>query len=131
MDGFVSAQELHEIINGLLDHPEQGVGVSFQSAATAIDALLARALLFDVGEDPGERFRSRMAEAVRLFFRLRQLFPQHAGPIGWQTAPTLVADFRFIWRRRRYPKRTIDAATALARSRHLPLTAQCGKLSPH
>jgi hypothetical protein len=64
---------------------EEGVmiSLSFQSATAAIDALMSRALLFDVGEDPGERFRSRMAEAVRLFFRLRQLFPQHAGPIGW------------------------------------------------
>jgi hypothetical protein len=113
VDGFVSAQELHELVDGLLDHPQQGVGVSFQSAAGVIDALMSRALLFDVGVDPGERFRSRMAEAVRLFFRLRQLFPQHAGPLGWQTAPTLVADFRFIWRRRRYPKRTIKAATAV------------------
>ncbi len=55
-----------------------------------------------------------MAEAVRLSFRLRQLFPRHQGPTGWQTAPTLVADFRFLWRRRRYPKRDLTANEALA-----------------
>ena len=114
VDGFLSCDELAEIIDARLDDPVGGDGVGFTSATQVIEILKGRALLFEVGEKPGARFRSRMAEAVRLFFRLRQLFPQHAGPIGWQTAPTLVADFRFIWRRRRYPKRTIDAATALS-----------------
>jgi DEAD/DEAH box helicase/Helicase conserved C-terminal domain len=114
VDGFLSSEELADIIDSRLDDPVSGDGVGFTSTAQIIDILKGRALLFEVGEAPGTRFRSRMAEAVRLFFRLRQLFPQHAGPIGWQTAPTLVADFRFIWRRRRYPKRTIDAAAALA-----------------
>ncbi|WP_162815566.1 protein DpdJ [Microvirga aerophila] len=114
VDGFVSGEELHGIIDGLLDDPHFGATVSFQSAAEVIDALKSRALLFDVGDEKGTRFRSRMAEAVRLFFRLRQLFTKHNGPTGWQTAPTLVADFRFLWRRRRYPRRDIDAEAALA-----------------
>ncbi|NYT32071.1 protein DpdJ [Rhizobium sp. WYCCWR 11128] len=115
VDGYVSAGELHGIIDALLDDPRLGAGVSFADGGHVIVALIDRALLFDVGEVSGSRYRSRMAEGVRLMFRLRQLFPQHRGPIGWQTAPTLVADFRFIWRRRRYPRREIDAATALAR----------------
>lgn len=115
VDGHVSVGELHETINALLDDPTLGAGVSFPGASHVIDELIDRALLFDIGEEPSARYRSRMAEGVRLLFRLRQLFPQHRGPIGWQTAPTLVADFRFIWRRRSYPRRDIDPATALSR----------------
>lgn len=115
VDGHVSAVEMQGIIDALLDDPEIGAGVSFHDAAQVIAQLIDRALLFDVGEEPMSRYRSRMAEGVRLLFRLRQLFPQHRGPVAWQTAPTLVADFRFIWRRRRYPRRDIDASTAKTR----------------
>lgn len=115
VDGHVSAVEMHGIVDSLLDDPAMGVGVSFYNSGGVIAELINRALLFDIGEEPGTRYRSRMAEGVRLLFRLRQLFPQHHGPTGWQTAPTLVADFRFIWRRRRYPRRDVDPAAALAR----------------
>lgn len=115
VDGHVSAGELYGIIDSLLDDPETGVGISFGDASEVISALIDRALLFDISEDQRMRFRSRMAEGVRLLFRLRQLFPQHRGPTGWQSAPTLVADFRFIWRRRRYPRRDIDSSAALSR----------------
>ena len=114
VDGFISSKEMADIIDPLLDDPRYAQGLSFVRVSEVIDALKARALLFDIGENPGHRYRSRMAEAVRLFFRLRQLFPKHSGLTGWQNAPTLVADFRFIWRRRRYPRRIIDAAEALA-----------------
>lgn len=113
VDGHVSAGELHGIIDALLDDPKLGAGISFFDASQVIAKLIDRALVFDIGLEPDSQYRSRMAEGVRLLFRLRQLFPQHRGPLGWQTAPTLVADFRFIWRRRRYPRRDIDAATAL------------------
>ena len=115
VDGHVSAVETHGVIDSLLDDPVIGVGVSFHDAGGVVAELIDRALLFDIGDEPRTRYRSRMAEGVRLLFRLRQLFPQHRGPIGWQSAPTLVADFRFIWRRRRYPRRDIDPAAALAR----------------
>lgn len=114
VDGFLTSEEIADLIDPLLDDPRYADGSSFVRASQVIDVLKARALLFDIGEAPGTRYRSRMAEAVRLFFRLRQLFPKHSGLIGWQNAPTLVADFRFIWRRRRYPKRSINALEALA-----------------
>ena len=114
VDGHVAFGELSQIIDSLLDDPHFGAGVTFIAAKDVIAELINRALLFDIGDEQDKRFRSRMAEGVRLFFRLRQLFPQHRGPVGWQAAPTLVADFRFIWRRRRYPKRDIQPAVALA-----------------
>src|SRR6185503_14238805 len=49
-------------------------------------------------------YRTRMGEAVRLFARLRQLFPNRK----WQVAPTLVADFRFSLRPRVYPNRNLQ-----------------------
>lgn len=114
VDGHLSVGEMHEIINALLDDAALGIGTSFSDASHVIAELSSRALLFDIGNPAGTQYRSRMAEGVRLLFRLRQLFPQHRGATGWQTAPTLVADFRFIWRRRRYPRRDIGAAEALA-----------------
>lgn len=115
VDGFLTPSELAEIIDPMLDDPAYADGLTFVSVAEVIAVLKSRALLFDVGEQKGGRYRSRMAEAVRLLFRLRQLFPQHSGLTGWQAAPTLVADFRFIWRRRRYPRRTISAIEGLER----------------
>jgi hypothetical protein len=121
VDSHVAPGELHAIIDPLLDDPDMGREVSYLGASEVIDELLARALIFDIGDEDERRFRSRMAEAVRLTFRLRQLFPKHAGPILWQTAPTLVADFRFLWRRRSYPTRDktisdVRAAVAAATS---------------
>lgn len=116
VDSFISKGELREIIDDLLDAPPVLDGLTFYDVETVVAALTDQTLIFDVGEDPGERYRSRMAESVRLMFRLRQMFPKHDGVAGWQAAPTLVADFRFIWKRRRYPKRDItpkDAITAI------------------
>ncbi len=63
------------------------------------------------------RYRTRMAEGIRLFARLRQLFPgKHEGN-GWVTGATLVADYRLLWRPRKYPARNLspaDAQTAIA-----------------
>src|SRR5438477_237861 len=50
-----------------------------------------RKLLFLLQSPGGPVYRTRMAETVRLFARLRQLFPNRR----WELAPTLVADFRF------------------------------------
>jgi len=52
----------------------------------------------------GERYRTRMAEAIRLFSRLRQLFPNRR-PDAWRNAPNLVADYRLLLHPRRFPRR--------------------------
>lgn len=113
VDGFLTSEEVGDIVDPLLDAPEFSESSTFVNSTEVVETLKERALLFDIGGGSEKRYRSRMAEAVRLFFRLRQLFPKHGGLTGWQDAPTLVADFRFVWRRRRYPKRTIDARDAL------------------
>ena len=75
VDGFLTPGELGELIDPLLDDPAYANGLTFVSVAEVVAALQRRALLFDIGDGEARRFRSRMAEAVRLLFRLRQLFP--------------------------------------------------------
>src|SRR4051812_16942040 len=86
VDNFLTGGEVSEIIDNLLDDAQFTAAdaydqpLTFFSAAEVIEALKARALVFDVGQSTEPRFRSRMAETVRLLFRLRQLFPKHRGP---------------------------------------------------
>ena len=113
VDGRLSRDELEALIDPLLDRAlERGMD-DYLGAGEVIDALMERGLLFDTDSIPYAGYRSRMAETVRLVFRLRQLFPKHSGVDGWQSAPTLVADYRFAWRRRRYPRREIAVSELL------------------
>jgi ATP-dependent helicase Lhr and Lhr-like helicase len=64
-----------------------------------LEEMISQRLLFEVVD--GTRYRTRMAETMRLMVRLRQLFPGRP----WQAAATLVADYRFSMRSRRYPDR--------------------------
>lgn len=55
------------------------------------------------------RYRTRMAETVRLAGSLRQWFHGR----DWRSAPSLVSDMRFASRARSVPKRDIDADSAV------------------
>jgi len=68
-----------------------------------LEEIFDRKLLFEFNIRGHRLCRTRMAEAVRLFARLRQLFPHN----NWQTAPTLVADYRLQICPRIYPQRYI------------------------
>lgn len=114
VDGRSGRDELTHLIDPLLDNAlEQGIE-DFYNAEGVIRALTERGLLFETDDYPYPGYRSRMAETVRLAFRLRQLFPQHGSVDGWQQARTLVADFRFSRRRRRYPRRDLEPAALVA-----------------
>lgn len=114
VDGRISRDELTDLIAPLLDSACSNGLDSFFGTSEVVATLRARGLLFETEDLPYPGYRSRMAETVRLAFRLRQLFPQHRGVDGWQRARTLVADFRFTRRRRRYPRRDLDPANVLA-----------------
>lgn len=58
------------------------------------------------------RYRTRMAEGVRLFARMRQLFPGKHDGAGWVNGATLVADYRLLWRPRKYPARDLTPSDA-------------------
>lgn len=84
-----------------------------ESSAVVLEDLLDRHLLFEVEDLEEAGFRTRMAEAVRLFSRLRQW--RHGRT--WLDAPSLVADFRFDLRPRSYPRREhlpADVSAALS-----------------
>lgn len=112
VDGYLSENELHALIAPVLDKAlEDNEDLEFTSERAVIDHLMKEGILHKVMGHDG--YRSRMAEGVRLFSRLRQLLPKHASGSDWISAPTLVSDYRFIWRRRRYPSRGIKVAEAL------------------
>jgi hypothetical protein len=76
-----------------------------------IDALVTQNLLVQLPKEWPSRYRTRMSESVRLFSRLRQLFPGQP----WQSGSHLVSDFRFLRRPRAFPKRDLGPAEILAR----------------
>jgi len=105
VDISLSSDDLQELIGHKLEEaPESIVEVYFE-AEKVIAELVSRSLVLRFTANDEVRFRSRMAETVRLASRLRQLFSKHEGSSGWQQAPTLVADYRFVRRKRRFPKR--------------------------
>lgn len=97
VDGYFSLDELEQYAQEYLDARVPG-------DPRSIDDLLAQledaTLLWKV---PGssERFRTRMAEGIRLLSRLRQILHWRA----WDAAQNLIADYRLLLAPRTYPKR--------------------------
>jgi hypothetical protein len=119
--GMLSREEVLEVIEGfVLEHPGDFQG---KEADDVVDELLEKALLFQVPAQSPPRYRTRLAETLRLTTRLRQLFgPQDlANPSAhwWETGPTLVTDYRLHVAPRKYPTRDVPAATALGELRDL------------
>lgn len=108
--GHFSYDELEGLTDGLLTGLESD---GLLTPDEVIEALVDRALLVRGHGAGGETYRTRMAEGVALLARLRQLFPRHIENLAWQSAPTLVADFRFAVVPRRYPRRNIRFDDAL------------------
>nr|WP_265338629.1 protein DpdJ [Nodularia sp. LEGE 04288] len=104
VDGGFSEDEIAELAEDFLNTYEID-----EDVWDFIDQILERKLLFDFNLRGRHLFRTRMAEAVRLFARLRQLFPNN----NWQTSPTLVADYRLQIRPRIYPNRDITPKTVI------------------
>jgi hypothetical protein len=84
-----------------------------------IDELLAGNLLVQLPREWPTRYRTRMSDSVRLFTRLRQLFPGQP----WQSGARLVSDFRFLRRPRAFPERNLGAQKVLAHLREQELPA--------
>lgn len=117
VDSALSAPEVEDTLRDILND-RQDIAADPDCTIDTEAALQKRLTdlghLFAVPGRPGAppRFRTRMAEGVRLFARLRQMFPrQHEGP-NWVSAPTLVADYRLLWRPRKYPARDLTTAVS-------------------
>ncbi|MGW5258154.1 protein DpdJ [Streptomyces sp. NPDC004012] len=91
-----------------------------------LDSLKERRLLFPL-PDSSERYRTRLAEGVRLTAALRQMFAPRGFRPGtslperwWEQGRRLVADYRLHVAERRYPKRNIAATDAIAEMAQVP-----------
>jgi hypothetical protein len=112
VDSALSASEVEDTMRDILNKHQN---IAADPNCTIDTEAALQKLLMDLGHlfaVPGRpsappRFRTRMAEGVRLFARLRQMFPpQHEGA-DWVSAATLVADYRLLWRPRKYPSRDL------------------------
>ena len=122
VDGAFTDEEIYTTIDALLASPRWRA--ADVDADGVLEALLDRALLTETYSGGERSYRTRMAEAIRLLARLRQLFPQQMDGQRWRTAPRLVADFRLAIRPREFPARTTPVNKAQAE------IAQSARLEP-
>jgi hypothetical protein len=112
VDGAFEDSELDDLARDFLERAD-GWG-SFPRPDALVEALETLRLIFPFRDQGRWRYRSRSAETIRLLARLRQLFPRHVASGTWQSAPTLVADFRYLSRPRVFPTRDRTVQEALA-----------------
>lgn len=120
--GALSADEVQSVIEEfMLAHPGD-----FPNAESAdvLEFLVKKALIFEVPAESPPRYRTRLAETVRLTTRLRQLFPptdiRDAPAKWWEAGKTLVADYRLHIESRQYPMRDVPVETLLGELTGLP-----------
>ncbi|HJQ12902.1 MAG TPA: protein DpdJ [Gemmatimonadaceae bacterium] len=100
IDGYFTEDEIESRAARYL----ASMGVTGIEAGELVDELLDAHFLWRLPNS--SKYRTRSAEAVRLFARLRQIFPDQAHA-KWRTAPSLVADYRYIVRPRLQPIRDV------------------------
>jgi ATP-dependent helicase Lhr and Lhr-like helicase len=119
--GMLSQDEVLTVIEDFMaghpgDFPDEADGV--------LEDLLDEALLFKVPGQASARYRTRLAETLRLTARLRQLFPpqdpENPPSRWWEQGRTLVADYRLHVAPRKYPTRDVSADTVLDELSDLP-----------
>ncbi len=114
VDGFLSKHEVESVIEAQLDIDAARPDVQLHSVEEYLQRLLDAGLLHRI-PDQTPKYRTRLAETLRLLRSLRQLWPQDTSVAGWwRNSNTLVADYRLRVAPRRYPRRSISAEEALA-----------------
>jgi hypothetical protein len=106
LDARLSETEIRRVIETVLDaHGD------FTTAPDAVrTALQQQAVLLRADDSSEASYRTRLGESLRLFARLRQLFPQHLTAGTWSAAANLVLDYRLIARSRYFPRRDVVPA---------------------
>src|SRR4051812_41323851 len=93
VDGFWAEKELIEKADRFLTPLD--AWNEFPDGRALIAQMETEHVLIRWDATGGCRYRTRMAESLRLLARLRQLFPKHfQSPGAWMAAPALVSDFR-------------------------------------
>ena len=103
VDGSLSEIEAESAIAGAMRR------CNFKNDPGEVLDDLVDAKLVRLWRGPDRRYRTRFGEIVRLLVRSKQLFKGR----DWQTAPTLVSDFRVDVRRRARPRPEINPECVL------------------
>ena len=111
VDSFFAEEELVERAEVFLESLPLSERV-YDTGSDLVSALLDAHLLWEIAGKPG-RYRTRMAETVRLFTRLRQIF-SNAPEDAWRLAPGLVADYRLLIRPRLFARRDVPVSDLLS-----------------
>lgn len=106
VDGSFGEDELLERAERFIE--SESLFNEFHTPEELLEELEDRRLIFSYLDGIDVRYRTRMGEAIRLLSRLRQLFPRHMNGRQWQTAPSLVADYRYLLRPRAFPQRATE-----------------------
>lgn len=115
VDSALSEAEVEDVLRDTLNENQElaaDTDCTIDTEARFCQRLLDLGYLTQVFGRPlaAARYRTRMAEGVRLFARLRQLFPGTHDGTAWVNGATLVADYRLLWRPRKYPARDLTPA---------------------
>jgi hypothetical protein len=97
----------------ILVHIQRTAQVDEDDADDLLQRLIDARLVFRIRQARALLFRTRSAESVRLLANLRQLFPNDLTTGGWRTAPSLVSDFRYSARPRKYPARVLTPSSVV------------------
>lgn len=104
VDGGFSEEEINELAQEFCAIQQSNI-----TSEELLDCMKEKGLLLELPLAKGNVWRTRMAESVRLFAKLRQIFDVNK----WRISPTLVSDFRFSLARRTYPNRNITLGQLL------------------
>ena len=108
VDGSFCTDELIDLCEEFLQEHE--LWQQYEDEDAFLESMEDHGLLHRITDGMDVRYRTRMAESIRLLARMRQLFPKHLeeGTRRWQVAKPLVGDFRFMLRGRLVPKRVLS-----------------------
>ncbi len=114
INSYFSEIEILNLIEQQLDKLDpEGDLLTFNSSESVLQKLCNKNLVFKLPDQSESKYRTRMAESVRLYKELRQMFPKHKEGNEWTSASTLVSDLRFLRKKRSYPFRDQKAEFVL------------------
>ncbi|WP_307429694.1 protein DpdJ [Pseudarthrobacter defluvii] len=121
VDGFLSEDEVQGVLDDQVLQNHRS-GTPGPATDEYLNHLLEGGLLHRVPSVMQARYRTRLAEGLRLFRRLRQLWvPNAKDAVGWwRSRSLLVADYRLRVAPRLYPRRDTSVSQAIDRLQHLP-----------
>ncbi|NBE85424.1 protein DpdJ [Micromonospora rubida] len=116
--GVTNGALAHSEIVGLIENQIDTGHLAALNAQGVIQTLIEQGLLFRLPGSSPPRYRTRMAEALRLTTQLRQLFVPRdvTNPPArwWDQGRPLVADYRLHVAARQYPRRDLPTDAVLA-----------------